>query len=719
MPETPDYSWPPKEKRRVIGKPTARIDGYAKSTGRAKYAYDIQRPGLLQGVVLTCPHAHARLTSIDTSAAEKSKGVLAVELMVKPGDEIQYAGFEIGGVAATSLELAEDAARKIKVAYEVLPHLVDERDLSKVGSHAKPSGEQVVGDPDQAFKDADVVSEGYYGIPVLNHCTMEAHGQVIEWKGDQLDYWPTTQNVSGIGGDLAKVLEIPATNVHTHQDAIGGGFGSKFSPDRIGVIGARLSKKSGGRPVKLFYDRYTELAIAGNRPSFFAKIKTGAKKDGTLTVWQSESWATGGIGGANLPAGQFPYVLRNVPNKRMTHTSVEVNAAQQKAWRAPNQTQLSYLTCTALEDLAAKLNMDPVEFLDKNFQYAAGMPGADVYRAQLKQAAELAEWKKLWHPRGQSGSGTVKRGLGIGFNAWFGLGHASKCLTTIHPDGSVEVELGSQDLGTGTRTVIAMVAAESLGLPVRAIQVKIGDNKYPPSGASGGSTTVGGVSASTRKSTMNALEKLYEVAAPALGVPADQLEAADGKIQVKGNPAKSLSWKAACQKLGTKSIAEMGENAQRGPGGLISGGVGGIQIADVSVDTETGIVRMNRLVAVQDCGMVINPKTAESQCYGAMMMSVSGALMEERIMDPTTGRVLNGDFDFYKLSGIGDVGEILVHLNLEPDYDKRGVIGLGEPPVIGGVAAIANAVTNAIGVRPPEVPLTPNRVLAALERRNA
>lgn len=716
MAETVDYSWPAREKRRVIGKPTPRIDGYSKSSGRAKYAYDVQRPGMLYGALLTCPHAHARITSIDTSAAEKSPGVTAVDLMAKAGDEIQFAGYEVASVAATSLELARDAVRKIKVAYEVLPHLVDEKDLAKAGSRAKASGEQVSGDPDQAFKEADAVSEGFYGIPVLTHCCMEAHGQVIEWKGDRFDYWPSTQNVSGVGGDLAKVLEVPAANVHTHMEAMGGGFGSKFGHDRIGETCGRLSRKSGGRPVKLFLDRSTELEIAGNRPSFFAKIKLAGKKDGTVTAWQSESWATGGPGGANLPAGNLPYVFRGVPNKRMTHTSVSINAAPQRAWRAPNNSQLSYLTCAAMEDLAAKLNMDPVDFFHKNLDYA-GAPGPEVYRAQLHKAAELAEWKKLWRPRGQSGSGPVKRGLGIGFNMWYGLGHASRCLTRIHPDGSVEVEIGSQDLGTGTRTVIAMVAAETLGLPLSAIKVKIGENAYPASGASGGSTTVGGVSASTRKSTMNALAKLYDVVADALGAPAGELEAVGGKIQVKGNPSKSLTWQAACKKLGTKTIQEMGENAQRGPGGLISGGAGGVQIADVSVDTETGLVKMNRVVAVQDCGLIINPKTAESQVYGAVMLSIAGALFEERIMDQATGRVLNPDLEFYKLPGIGDVGEIIVHLNVEPEHDKRGVIGLGEPPVVGGIAAISNAVANAVGVRVPVVPLTPDKVLNALEGR--
>jgi xanthine dehydrogenase YagR molybdenum-binding subunit len=716
MPNTPDYSWPAQDKRRVIGKRLTRMDGVMKASGRAKYSYDIQQPGMLYAVLLTCPHAHARLTAIDTSAAEKTRGVAAVELMAKPGEEIQYAGYEVAAVAAETEEIAQDAVRTIKADYEVLPHFVNEQDLKNAGKNAKQSGEQVTGDPDQALKDADVVSEGFYGLPVLNHCTLETHGQVIEWKGDQMNYWPSTQNVSGIGGDLAKMLEFPAANVHTHMDVVGGGFGSKFGPDRWGETCARLSKKAGGRPVRLFLDRATELIIAGNRPSFYAKVKAGAKKDGSMIVWDAQTWGTGGFGGVNLPSGQFPYVFRKVPNIRFQHTSVSVNAAMQRAWRAPNNPQLSYLTCCAMEDLAAKLNMDAVEFFTKNAELT-NQP--QVYRAQLAKAAELAEWKKLWRPRGQNGAGPVKRGLGIGVNAWFGLGHPSNCRTTIHPDGSVELELGSQDLGTGTRTIIAMVAAETLGLPVSSLKVNIGDNKYPESGASGGSTTVGGVSASTRKSTMNALAKLYEVAAPALGVQPDQLEAVEGKIQVKSDPAKSLTWKAACQKLGTKTITEMGVNNQRGPGGLISGGVGGIQIADVSVDTETGVVRMNRLVAVQDCGMIINPRLAESQVHGACIMSICGALMEERIMDSQTGRVLNPDLEFYKLAGIGDVGEIVVHMNMEPEYDKRGVIGLGEPPVIGGLAAIGNAVANAIGVRVSVLPLTPDKVLAALEGRNA
>src|SRR5579859_5019125 len=673
----PDYSWPSPDSRRLMGKRISRIDGLQKATGRAKYTSDTNKPGLLFGALLTSPHAHAKVTSIDVSAAKSLPGVTAVRVISGPGTEVQWAGTEIAAVAATSEEVANDAVRRIKVEYEVMPHLVREEDLSKAGPRAKAAGEQITGDPDQGFKDADVVMEGQYGIPVLTHCCLESHGQASQWSGDTIHFWPSTQNVSGIGGDLAKNLQLPATQVKVHMDHIGGGFGSKFAADRWGVECTQLSKDSGGKPVKLFLDRATELQIAGNRPSAYAKIKIGAKKDGTITTWQSDSWATGGFAGGGSPP--LPYVFTNIANQRKNHTAVSINAGGARAWRAPNHQQACYLTDSAIDDLAAKLNMDPVDVLAKNADLT---PRPEVYRLQLQKAAEMMDWKKKWHPRGDSGSGTIKRGVGVAMSTWQGGGHASNCKANIHPDGSVVIELGSQDLGTGTRTVINIVAAETLGLPLNAVKVVIGDNSLPFSNGSGGSTTVGGVSSSTRKATVNALDKLFDAVAPSLGVPKEQLEAVDGKVQVKGNAAKSLSWKAACAKLGTSTISEMGVNDPKNPGGLMSAGVGGVQMAEVSVDTETGIVKMIKSVAVQDVGTLINHKTAESQILGGCIMSICAALMEERIMDEKTGRVLNPDMEFYKLAGIGDIGEIVVHINTEEQFDKRGVIGLGEPAAI-------------------------------------
>jgi len=258
-----------------------------------------------------------------------------------------------------------------------------------------------------------------------------------------------------------------------------------------------------------------------------------------------------------------------------------------------------------------------------------------------------------------------------------------------------------------------------LGLQINQIKLIIGNNDLPPDGGSGGSTTVGGVSTSTRKAAVNALAKLFEAAAPALGSQPEKLERVDAHVRVKGSPNKSLTWVAACRKLGTTSISEMGAHTGQTVAGLVTGGAAGVQIADVSVDTETGIVKMNRYVAVQDCGMVINPRLAESQVYGAVIMGISTALYEERIMDDQTGRTLNPDMEFYKLAGIGDIGNIVVHMDIREENDKRGVIGLGEPPAIPICAAIGNAVANAIGKRVARMPMTPQHVLDTLEGRTA
>ncbi|HEV2419803.1 MAG TPA: xanthine dehydrogenase family protein molybdopterin-binding subunit [Terriglobia bacterium] len=714
MPEC-KYDWPAADDRHLIGTRISRIDGPAKSSGRAKYTLDINLPGMLFGKMVTCPYAHAKVTSVDTSAAEKMPGVRAVQVIQGPGKEIQWAGDEVVEVVADTEEQAEDAVRAVKVQYEQLPFLVNEAVLSKAQSAnraAKPSA-TTQGDPEKVFNDPDmVVSEGEYGIPVIVHCCLEPHGHVVQWTGPQnMRSYSSSQGVSVYPAQFAEALNIPASNVQTICQYIGGGFGSKFSIDRWGVTTAQLAKQT-GKPVKYLLQRSHEVEVAGCRPSGFARIKVAAKKDGTLTAWESDCWGTGGP--APSRGLELPYVLRDIPNYVSRFTSVGANIGPARAWRAPNHPQQALLTMSALDDLAAKLNMDPVEFFSKNADLAPQNLGK-VYREELQKAAELAEWSKYWHPRGDKTPGHIKRGLGVSIHTWGGRGHASNCQLTIEPDGSVTAELASQDLGTGTRTVIAIVAADTLGLPVEGVTVRIGDSHYPYDGPSGGSTTVGGVSSSTRRAAVDARDQLFAAVAPALSVPADQLAAAGGRIQAKGDSSKSLTWKQACQKLGMKRIQTHGKNPGPCPD-LISSGVGGAQIADVSVDTETGMVKINRMTAAQDCGLIIDMKTAESQVYGALIMGIGYALFEEKIMDNVTGRMLNPNMEFYKLAGIGDIGELKVHMMTGPGYDERGVIGLGEPPVISPGAAISNAVANALGARVPSLPLSPDKVLAAIQK---
>jgi xanthine dehydrogenase YagR molybdenum-binding subunit len=711
-----EYKWPEASQRKLIGKRMSRVDGPVKSSGRAKYTYDLVRPGMLYAHSVKCPHAHAKVVAIDTSAAEKMPGVSGVVVINGPGKEILWAGTDVVAVAAIDEPTARDAVRAIKVQYEELPHLVvdsKEPDLAEAEKSEwyKVALKESSGDPISAFQQSEVTHEGYYGAPVITHCCLETHGSIAEWTdSDHLFLHISTQNVPGIGEQVGKAIDIPAANVHVHQDHVGGGFGSKLGLDPWGIAVSQLSKKVGGKPVKMMLDRKPELETAGCRPSAYGRVKVGAKKDGTLLAWDSYSWGSGGVGGGGSPP--IPYVWK-IPNQQKQHVNVINNIGPSRAWRAPNHPQACVITLCALDDLAAKLNMDTFDFVKKNIDLLE--PRAKVYSEELDIADKLMNWKSRWHARGDKASGPIKQGLGLALHTWGGRGHSSNCDLSIHPDGSVDIKMGTQDIGTGTRTSILTVAADTLGIPMEAINLQIGDNQYPRDSASGGSSTIGGVSSANFRAATDAKTQLFAKVAPALKAQPTELESVDGRVRVAGDHSRSLSWKEACSKLGAQTLTVRGANP--GEGDLTNSGVGGVQMADVSVDTETGIVKINKMVAVQDCGLVISPEQAESQVLGAMIMGVSYALYEEKVMDQTTGVMLNTNMDTYRLAGYGDVGELVVHLMSGPGYDEKGVIGIGEPPTVSPGAAISNAVANAIGVRVPYLPLTPERVLEALEQR--
>jgi len=628
-------------------------------------------------------------------------------------EQIQQYGITSKPDEGTLKGLEEDGATD-EVIKAIRAATVHPEAGSRPKSNYQKAAAQTLGDGEKAFAQAQVISEGLYGIPVITHCCLESHGSTSEWTdNDHLLVHISTQNVSGIAGQMAEPLKIPATNIRVHQDHIGGGFGSKFSPDRWGIATAEVSKKAGGKPVRIMLERDSELKVAGARPSAYARVRVGAKKDGTIVAWQSESWGTGGPGGGGMPP--IPYVF-SIPNQRKEHTAIRNNIGPARAWRAPNHPQAAVITMCALDDLAAKLNMDPLDFFLKNIELAK--PRQAIYSEELGIASDLMGWKQKWHPRGQNKSGNLARGVGLSLHTWGGRGHASDCDLSIHPDGSVDIKMGSQDLGTGTRTCILMVAADTLGISMDTISLQIGDTMYPPSGGSGGSTTIGGVSSSTRRAAVDARDALFAKVAPALNAQPEELESVNGTVRVKGDSTRSLSWKEACSKLGAMPLTVRGKNPDKSkPPDLTNSGVGGVQMAGVEVDTDTGIVKVKKMVAVQDCGLVIDVKTAESQCYGALIMGISYSLFEEKVMDPTTGRMLNPDMQYYRLAGLNDIPELVVHMMTGKGYDERGVIGLGEPPVISPGAAISNAVANAIGVRVPFLPLTPDRVLGVLSQK--
>jgi xanthine dehydrogenase YagR molybdenum-binding subunit len=715
-----EYAFPAPNTHRVLRGLHSRLDGMVKSTGRAKYNSDLNLPGMLHAKVLTCPYAHARITKLDTTIAAALPGVVAIQVIQPVGSEVLWAGDDLVAVAAETEDQARDAVRAIVLAYEELPHFQDDADLDAAlasSPDAKPGGESDQGDVDAAFAAAATTVELQLGMPQIAHIPLEPHGQVcvFDRTSGELTVYASTQAVSTLAADFARGLaehglEIPAAKIRILCEYMGGGFGAKFSADKWGVACALLAHRT-GRPVKLFIERDHEISSGGSRPSAYGRLRIAADAAGRLTAWQAETWGSGGIEGTG--AVPTPYVFTGIPNIRKRHTSIATHRQPARSWRAPNHPQACFFTMAALDDLADALGKDPYDLVQDNLDLANPALVA-TWRQQLAIANEKFGWKERWRARHIMDEGPIQRGVGLSLHTWGGRGHRSNCEVTVHPDGAIEASCATQDLGTGTRTVIAAVLAETFGRRLDQVTVHLGDSRLPQSGASGGSSTVGGVAGSTRRAAQDVLRELLTHVAPALAVAPEELEVFEGGIRVAAERSRALRWTEACAKL-EESISVIGRNP--GPGQLNDSGVGGVQMAEVTVDTATGVVRMQRLLAVQDCGLIVNKKLAVSQMHGGMIMGIGSALYEELTYDRESGRVQNADMAGYHLPRFSEVGVLEVHMLDTPEQQARGVIGLGEPPVVSPGAAISNAVANAIGVRVPQLPITPARVLAALGAR--
>jgi xanthine dehydrogenase YagR molybdenum-binding subunit len=733
-------AWP--ENRRILGTRVTRLDGPAKSTGRAKYSYDINRPGMLHGRILRCPHARAVVKSIDISEAEKMPGVKAIHRIVKDGAELFFAGDEILALAADTEEHANDALRAIRVEYQVKPALVIEEDALKDDrktapprgqANVRPPIERQTDDFDLGMAMADAVSEGTYGVANICHQCLEPHGLVAEWDKDGgLTVWASTQAVVGTAQALAahfsaQKIDLPANKVKCITHYVGGGFGSKFGPDIQGIVCAELARKAGA-PVKLMLDRSEEVTVGGVRPSAYGTVKMGGTRDGTVTAYEVETYGSPGVGNGST-VGPLPYVY---PFESKTkHTIVRLNTQTQRAMRAPGHPQSCFFTDCALDDLAAKLGVNPLRMRYKNLppndpDAIKSAPTSlaalrnTIYKKQLTLAARLSNWKDKWHAPGKGpGTGPIKHGIGMALHTWGGQASPQKneCIVLINSDGSVTARTSTQDLGTAQRTVTAIVVAEILGLTPPEIAIQIGESPYGASTGSGGSTTCPSQAPAALAAALLARDDLFAKIADKLQAKKENLFIEAGKVTDKESK-KSWEWKQACARLGMDQAKGDGswtyaDSRKEDSKNVSNVGVGGVQVAEVQVDTETGVVRVTKVVAVQDCGLIVNLQGVESQVAGGVIMGLNYALFEERIMDRQTGRQVNPNMEFYKLGGIEDMPQIVVQM---VDMPERGVIGIGEPPTISTHAAIANAIFNAIGVRVPTTPFTPDKVLAALAK---
>ena len=700
-------SWGPKDRHRLLNTRLTRVDAPFKSTGTATYTHDVRVPGMLHGRLVTSPHAHAKVTSIDTAPALKINGVKAVLPIVDEGGEIYHEGQPVVALAATTPEVAEDGARAVVVKYEVLPHVVTAEGALKPGAapvvparggarggggrgiNAQGTPEQV----DAALATCDAIVEAEYRTPTLHHCCLETHSAVADYSGgESATVYVSTQGTFTIPSEASRELGVPVTGVVQHM---GGGFGSKLSG--IGIAGqwaCRLSKQL-KTPVKMLLTRREEFLTAGNGPGSWQKFKAGVTKDGTLVALNAIQYTLPGMGGGAVAAQPYQYHAGTVYRQGV---ALNTNEDAAVPMRAPGHPQASFAMESLMDELAYKINMDPVEFRKKNV--------ADVaWHRQLDAGAKAIGWEDR-NPKPGAARGPLVRGMGCAIGAWGGGGRA-QCVVdvTIAKDGSVVVTVGSQDLGTGTRTYVRAIVAEELGLEMSDVVEKIGNSTYGNANGSGGSATAASLAPAVKDAAYNARMAFTTLVAPLLG--ADAESAWLQNRQVVGN-GKAISWKEACAALPTAGLAARGQFQQP----LAGNGAHGASFAEVEVDIETGHVRVTKMCHVQDGGLILNRLAVESQINGGMIQSLGMALYEGRVMDAELGVMVNPAFNDYKLPGTLEIPELIPIID---DGDQRNaVIGIAEPGNIPGCGAIANAVYNACGVRVRETPITPDKILNGL-----
>ena len=753
--------WPTNPGLSVVGKPTARLDGRAKVTGEAQYTSDVQLPGMLHARRVVSPHPHAIVKRVDTRTAEKLAGVKAVFVvknqegatLVDPSTEkngtfprIRYAGQCVAAVAATTPEIADEAARLIEVDYEPLPAVTSldaamqpsaplvyptrvnmggsaggggaGKNLAQQGNLRGPT-QVSEGDVDAALAGSAHKVTGTFRTQVQTHSPMETHGIVADWKPDGLTVYTSTQGTSTVRDDLATVFDLPKAKVRVICDHMGGGFGAKFGAGHFGVVAVELSRRAKA-PVRLVLDRREQHTAVGNRPSTLQHLTLGATRDGSLAAIDLVSHGTAGIAtGAGV--GWAAQRLFPAGAVRTRQYDVFTHAGPGSAFRAPGMPQGVFALDQLVDELAERIKMDPLELRDRldidERDGSATAPDRIARKHERRIGADKIGWAKRHAPGADKGP--IKTGLGVGTSMWRRIVDMdSACEVRVARDGSVQLRSSVADIGTGTRTALAMILAEDFGLRPDDITVRIGDTQWPIGPASGGSKTLVGITPAVRQAAHEVRTRLFAAVGTKLGVAPGDLRIVPGRVESITDPGKALAWKQACATIPTDELAAIASR----PGdwnGPRADGYGGVQFASVQVDTETGVIRVLKVVAVQECGRLINPLAVQSQINGGIIHGISWALFEDRKLDDKTGRVLNANLDQYKVLGAKDTPFIdVILLDQYVGLTNTDAHGIGEPANVATAAAIANAVYNAIGVRLRELPMTPRTVLAALRKGN-
>ena len=741
---------------KVIGTRPIRHDGVDKVTGRAVYGGDTRLPGLLYGQVLRSPHAHARIKSIDTSRAAALPGVKAiitgkdfpdagdqiVDLGEGPArlkyirdnvlatDKALYSGHPVAAVCATSLHIAEEALDLIEIEYEVLDAVLDVREAMQEGapqlhddmttqefgedtgkkSNLATHFQHKLGDPDKAFAAADVVIEREFHTATVHQGYIEPHNATAMWNSDgQITVWTSTQGSFAARAQTGAVLDVPASSIKVVPQEIGGGFGGKI-PIYLEPVAALLSKLS-GQPVKLIMTRPSVFESTGPTPGSYVKVKMGATKDGKITAADAyiafESGAyPGGLVGA---AAMCVFSCYDIADGLIDCYDVVCNKPRSFAYRAPGSTQVAFATEHVVDLLAAELGIDPLEFRLKNTATTGTrrIDGVVYPKMGCKEVLEAIRDSDQYKSAAPSGP---NQGRGISVGYWFNVGLKSACTASVNNDGTVSLSEGSTDIG-GSRTSIAMQFAETMGIGAEDVKPQVVDtDSIGHTDVTGGSRVTYATGWAAYKAALDIQDQLCERAAQLWEVEADQVKYEDGTLSAGD---RSISFKELAGELdetGGPVVGRASVNPDSGVGGSFAA-----NIADVEVDPETGKVQVLRFTVIQDAGKAIHPSYVEGQMQGGSVQGIGWALNEEYFYSDN-GHLDNSSYLDYRIPTTLDLPMIeTIIVEVPNPGHPYGVRGVGEANIAPPPAALANAIDNAVGVRPQELPMKPDRIVSALQ----
>ena len=739
---------------KVVGTRPIRHDGTDKVTGRAKFGGDFQASGMLHGKVLRSPHAHARIKSIDVSRALAHSGVKAVitsqdmpvARMDNPGrdmrfasdnhmarDKVLYKGHAVAAVAATNPHIAETAVGLIDVEYEVLPPVTDVREAMKEDSTllhddltAKELGEETgktsnvathfryeIGDVAKGFGEADITVEHEYTTAMVHQGYIEPHNATALWNADgQLTVWCSTQGAFNAREELAKVLDVPVSRIRVVPMEIGGGFGGKINI-YLEPLAALLSAKT-GKPVKIVMSRSEVFESTGPTSGTYIKVKMGVTKAGKITAADAYlAYEAGGFPGSLVDAGgQCMFAPYEMDNARVDGYDVVVNKPKTAAYRAPAAPNAAFAVETVVDELAEKLGMDPVEFrlLNASKEGTRRVDGPTFRRIGNVECLEAAKASEHYNAPLEG----PWRGRGVASGFWFNIGFQSSCSIAVNADGTVSLVEGSTDIG-GTRTSIAMQAAEVLGIPAEDVLPSVGDTgSVGYTFLTGGSRTTFATGWAAYETAQDIKAKLVQRASKIWNVSSEDVDLTGGVFQHKSNPDLRLTFKELAAKLNDTGgpISSQVSVNPRGVGGAFS-----THIVDVEVDPDTGKVSILNYTAVQDAGKAVHPAYVEGQMQGGAAQGIGWALNEEYFFD-REGRMLNSSFLDYRMPITLDLPMInTVIVEVANPGHPFGVRGVGEVPIVPPLAAIANAIAKATGLRLRHLPMSPGAVLDALREK--